>query len=340
MDKQVRNYLLTLLTLVSLSCSGCLSPEPPEATPPAIDFTDQLGRVVRLEKVPERIVSLDPADTEILFALGLGGRVVAVTDESDYPPDAQTKPRVGGPYTTTVETVMAFSPDLVLATSFYQEKLIPQLEEKTVPVFALEPKTIDGVLEAITLVGDITREQGAASKLVAEMRGRIKAVTDRVDTVHGGKRPRVFYLIWHSPIWTAGSGTLENDLIETAGGVNIVQDIAGYGAISLDEVAQANPEVMIATFRLSLGINADLSYRFLLTEETLARTDARQYGRVINLWDIPLTRPGPRIIDALEELGIALYLEPQDSPENHNYRIRPVPVQFALPTDRPGDTDF
>ena len=311
MHEQVRNYLLILLTLVSLSCSGCLSPAPPEATSSAIDFTDQLGRSVRLEKTPERIVSLDPANTEILFALGLGDKVVAVTDESDYPPEAETKPSVGGFSAATAEKIMAFSPDLVLATSSCQEKLIPQLEQKGIPVFGLDPKSIDEVLAAITLVGDITRQQDAASQLVAGMRGRIKAVIDKIDKVRGGQRPTVFYLVWQDPLWTAGSETLENDLIETAGGVNIARNDIGYGGISLNEVAQANPQVMIAPFYLSPGRNADLPYQYLLNEPRLEQTDARRDGRVYTMWSVVLDRPGPRIVDGLEELAILIYLRPQ-----------------------------
>jgi iron complex transport system substrate-binding protein len=143
------------------------------------------------------------------------------------------------------------------------------------------------------------------------MQSRIKSVTDKVRSVHAGQRPRVFYLIWHDPAWTAGSGTLENDLIETAGGVNIAHGYPGYGGITLDKVAQANPEVMIATFDLNLGLNANLLYQFLLTEPALEQTDARRDSRVYNMWNVVLSRPGPRIVDALEELAILIYLRPQ-----------------------------
>ncbi len=311
MHRRVRNYLLILLTLVSLSCSGCLSPAPPEATPSATDFTDQLGRLVRLEKTPERIVSLDPANAEILFALGLGDRVVAVTDESDYPPEVETKPTIGSISGATAEKIAAFSPDLVLATSSHQEKLIPELEQQGIPVFGLEPKSIDEVLAAITLVGDITRQQDTASQLVAELRSRVKTVTDKIDRVHSSQRPRVFYLIWHSPVWTAGSGTLQDDLIETAGGVNIARGHPGYWGISLNEVAHANPQVMIAPFYINPGLNMDLPYQFLLTEPRLGQTDANQDGRVYTMWGVTLDRAGPRIVDALEELAILIYLRPQ-----------------------------
>ena len=189
---------LGMLYLISVMLSLLVACTPPAGvvTPSPIEFIDQLGRTVALDKVPERIVSLAPSNTEIVFALGLADRLVAVTDFCDYPPEVETKPSIGGFTTPNIEEIIALSPDLILATSIHEKRIIPQLEERGVTVFTLDPKTLDEVLEAITLVGEVTGKGEKASRLVAEMQSRIKVVTDRTDGIPENQRPRTF-----SPHW-------------------------------------------------------------------------------------------------------------------------------------------
>jgi iron complex transport system substrate-binding protein len=306
MSKYVRNCLFVLLSLVLLVSLSCSSPKTGETRSP-IEITDQLGRVVKLDKIPQRIISLAPSNTEILFALGLVERVVAVTDYDNYPPEAKQKPTIGGFSTPNIEKVVALSPDLVLATSIHQKQVIPNLEQRGITVFALAPKTLDEVLEAITLVGKITGEEKAASKLVAEMRTKIRAVTDKTSNLPEAQKPRVFYITWHDPLMTAGAGTLQDELIQKAGGTNVAQNLAGYAGISLEAIVEANPEVMIAG--VGMGTGADAPLQFAMTEPRLRNTDARLHNRVYAI-DTDLTgRAGPRIVDALEQF--AQYIHPE-----------------------------
>ena len=161
--------------------------------------TDDLGRVVTMGEAPERIISLSPNNTEILFALGLAERVVAVSDFSDYPPEAKEKPVIGVYPAPNMEQLINLSPDLILAAEIQTEDVILQLEERGFTVFVLAPQTLDEVLEAITLVGEITGVEEEASGLVAEMQDRIKAVTDKTDSLSQSQRPRVFYIVLHDP---------------------------------------------------------------------------------------------------------------------------------------------
>jgi iron complex transport system substrate-binding protein len=206
-----------LLSVGILSLLATCTAPSDEAAPSSIEVKDQLDRVVKLDKIPERIISLAPSNTEILFALGLADKVVGVTDYCNYPPQAQEKPSVGGFSTPNIEEVIALSPDLILATSIHEERIMPQLEEKGTTVFALNPKTLDEVLESITLGGEITGKDEEASQLVAEMRNRVKAVTDKTGHLSEAERPRVFCITWHDPLMTPGSGTRHDELIVKAG---------------------------------------------------------------------------------------------------------------------------
>lgn len=297
--------LLALALLLSL-LTACPSP-PKEATSFPIEITDQLGRVVKLDRVPQRIISLAPSNTEILFALGLGDRIVGVTDYCDYPPEAKEKPSIGGFSTPNIEKLVALSPDLILATSIHEGRIIPQLEERGMTVLALAPKTLDEVLEAITLVGETIGKEEKASELVAAMQDRIKAVTDKTDTLPQNQRPRVFYITWHDPLMTAGLGTHHDELIRKAGGTNIAQDLTGYADISLEAVIEANPEVMIAG--VGMGTGKDLPFQFVATEPRLRNTDARQNNRLYKIDTDLCSRPGPRIVDALEKFAEFIHPE-------------------------------
>ena len=297
-------FLVSLIVLVLLaSCTP-----PPEEVPPSTgEVIDQLGRTVKLEGIPQRIISLAPSNTEILFALGLADKVVAVTDYCDYPSEAKEKPSIGGFSTPNIEEVVVLSPDLILATSIHEKRIIPQLEGKGMTVFALNPKTLDEVLEAINLVGEITGEGEEASGLVAGMGNRIKAVTDKADGLPENERPRVFYIVWHDPLMAAGSATLQDDLIEKAGGINIARDLTGYADISLEAFIAANPEVMIAGG--GHGSGEDLTFQFAKTEPRLANTDARQNNRVYMIDGNLTSRPGPRIVDGLEKFAVFIHPE-------------------------------
>jgi len=307
--KQVRICLVaSLLSLVVLSWSGCGPP------PVSIQVTDQLGRVVGLAEAPQRIVSLDPGVTEILYALGLGDRVVGVSTGSDYPFEVQSKTYVGDASAIDMDTLSGLHPDLVVALTYSADAVIPQLEKKKIAVLALAPNNLDEMLDAISLVGEITGQQAAASDLVSSLRLRIKAVTDKTDAVPEEERPSVFYLYYTSPLVTAGAGTWENELIEKAGGINIAGGLEGYSSINLMTVVDDNPEVLMSMFQLRVGTELDPSYEFLTTNADLAETDARRDGRVWSMWDVMLNRAGPRLVDGLEEMQMLLYIIPAPNP--------------------------
>jgi len=294
--------------VVILSLFAACAPPAEEAGPFSIEVTDQSGRVVKLEKVPEKIVSISPGHTEIVFALGLEDRLVGVTEYCDYPEAAKDKPKVGGYTTVDIEKVVAIEPDLILATNIHKDEVIPELERLGLAVLNLFPKTLDEVLEAITLLGKVTDKNKEASQLVTEMRNRIKAVTDKTAKLTEAQRPRVFYIIWHDPLKTSGSDNRIHELIISAGGINIAQDLSGMSkAIGLETVIEANPEVIIAGTGMGTGVGLPL--QFALTEPRLTGVDARINGRVYGISNNLIGRPGPRIVDALEKF--AQFIHPE-----------------------------
>jgi iron complex transport system substrate-binding protein len=280
------------------SCTG--TAENTTATPLVI--TDQLGRTVTLKTAtPQRIVSLAPSHTETIYALGLSDRLVAVTDYCNYPPEAEEKPSIGGFSTPNIEEVVAMNPDLVLATVIHETEIIPQLEARGLTVVAVNPTTIDGVIESMTLIGKVTGAEKQAASLVKDMEKRVKAVTDKTGKLTGAEKPRVLYIVWHDPLMAAGSGTLHDELMRLAGGINVAGDLSSYATISLEAVIAANPQVLIAG--VGMGTGEDLPLQFINTEERLASTDARINNRIYGIDTDLVGRPGPRIVEALEQFA-------------------------------------
>jgi len=297
------NWFLVLLSaalVLALVLTAC---SPTEQTPVEYVF-DDLGRLVAIEGTPQRIISLAPSNTEILFALGLGDEVVGVTDWCDYPPEALEKEKVGGYDTPDIEKIVSLTPDLILVAYGTPIDVINTLDGLGLTVFGIKSTDLDDVLNDIRTVGEITDKEVEAAALTSEMAVRIQAVTDQTEELE--ERPRVFYIVWHDPLWTAGSETFIHELIEKGGGVNICQNITGYTTISIEEVVARNPEVIIAS---------ELSYDWAINETSLNSTDARQNNRIYQGDDDLVQRPGPRLVEGLEWFAYFIHPEIFEEPE-------------------------
>lgn len=266
----------------------------------SLTLVDDLGRVVSLSKLPENIISLAPSNTEILFALGLGDKIIGVTTYDDYPPEATQKEKIGGFSTVDVEKVVSLAPDLVLSTAGVQEIFVRQLEELKVTVIALDLKDLNDILQGINLVGRATGTENMANELIENMRKKIDYITSKIE--NAGK-PRVFHVIWHDPLWTAGKGTFVHDLITRAGGTNVAENGGSdYFQYSLEALVQADPEVIILGAH---GVTpADM-------ESLAGWTDLKavRENRVYTIDEDLTSRPGPRIVDGLEQM--ARYIHPE-----------------------------
>jgi iron complex transport system substrate-binding protein len=273
----------------------------PTATPAAQTVTDDAGRTVTLKGVPQRIVSLAPSNTEVLYALGLGARVVGVTEFCDYPPEVKEKPKIGGFSKIDLERVVSLNPDLVLATNIHAKSVVPELEKRGITVVVVEPKNVNDVLNKIALVGKLTGATESATKLTAQMQARIDAVTSKVATAKA--KPRVYYEI-DKTFFTAGPGSFIDDMIVQAGGTNIAADAkTAYPQLTAEAIIAKDPEVIL------LGsMNYGETPEVVRARPGWANITAVKTGRLIPITDENvIVRPGPRIVEGLELIARALY---------------------------------
>jgi iron complex transport system substrate-binding protein len=296
------NGLLVALLSTALVLTAC---GPGGQTPTQYVF-DDLGRLVAINGTPQRIISLAPSNTEILCALGLGERIVGVTDYCDYPPEALNKTKVGGYANPDAEKIVALNSDLILVAHGTPMDVINNLVGLGLTVFGIKTTDLDDLLSDIRTIAEITDKEVDAQALTFEMENRIQAVTNQTDELE--QRPRVFYIVWHDPLWTAGSGTFIHELIEKGGGVNIFQNVSGYPTISIEEVIARNPEVIVTSSWSGV-------YEWTMNETALNVTDARQNERVYTCDDNLVQRPGPRLIDGLEWFAHFIHPEIFGEPE-------------------------
>ena len=267
-----------------------------------ITITDDLDRAVSINGVPQRIVSLSPGATEILFVLGQESKVVGVTNQCDYPEEARIKDKVGDYWSPSIERVVVLSPDLVLVEA-YRPGLITQLEETGLVVVAFQPENIDSILNDIALIGQVVGVEKEAKALVSSMRQRIQAVVDKVvDT----SKPGVFYEgdCSHA-IWTAGSGTFQDELIAMAGGRNAGAISSGYYEISNEVFLGIDDDIDIIMWGDMVRVPfADVADKLPWSELTAVRE-----GKVYVVDSDIINRAGPRIVDCLEEFARIIHPE-------------------------------
>jgi iron complex transport system substrate-binding protein len=286
-------------------------PPAPTATAPlpaTTTFTDDLGRVVPLPGAPSRIVSLAPSATEILFAVGAGEQVVGVTKFCNYLAEATSRTPIGGfsASSISIETIISLQPDLVIAGSASQRPVVEALEQQDIPVIAFAPASFEDVYRTIATLGSVTGHPEQAAQVVTEMRERVDAVVAKVQTVPEEQRPTVFWEVFDEPLTTTGPNTFIGQLITLAGASNIFADVAeDYPQISVEEVVVRNPAVI-------LGPNAHsdkLSAAILAQRPGWAQIDAVASQRVYLFDGDIVSRPGPRLADALEIIAAQLYPE-------------------------------
>jgi iron complex transport system substrate-binding protein len=272
-------------------------------TADAREVRDMLGRAVTVPDRPLRVVSLAPNLTEIVFAVGAGDRLAAVTDQCDFPPEARGKPRVGAMYAPSLEAVVAARPDLVLATpEGNREEHVRALAGVGLTLYLVQPLDFATVLASIERVGELLDRAREAAALVARMRQEAEAIARAVE---GARRPRVLYVIWGNPLIVPGRNTLATDLIRRAGGLSVTADEAlPYPRLSVEDVLARGAERIVIPQR---GQRA-LAER-LREWPALALLPAVREGRVAVVEDDLVHRPGPRVVAGLRALARLLHPE-------------------------------
>lgn len=289
----MKKFLLILCTLficsITLSSGKDLFP---------VTVADSSGRKVTVKSQPQRIVSLSPSITELLFYLGLSEKVVAVAGHCDYPPDALKKPKVGD-VNLNMEKLMEFYPDLIVADNGLSDNLLSCSDSLGANVLFLDSTDMDGIFNSIILLGKATGETGVSHQLVNSLKEEIEGMRKKIPR----KKIRVFVEIWPEPLMTVGAKSFINDIITLAGGINIAGDMEKNDIqISSEWVVEKDPHVIIVS---TPGTR----------DRVMSRTAWQQISaiREKHVYEIDpdiFVRPTPRIIIAIRQ--IALWLNGED----------------------------
>ncbi|MDC7223985.1 MAG: ABC transporter substrate-binding protein [Spirochaetales bacterium] len=284
--------LFTLLPMVSLFCSGGSESGSPDSTENSLGRTDSRGKQVRLERVPERIVSLGPNITETLFALNRGELLVGRTDYCNYPEQAANIPSVGTLREPNLEFIIDLEPDLVLASTHVSEEILNTLEGLNIPTALFYgPEDFSGLEEVILGCAALTEAEQEGTILLEEIEGRREAVRTAASK---STNPRVYYALGFGDggDWTAGKGTFIDRMIDWAGGENIVEN-EGW-SYSKEMLIEQDPDLII------VGLGKREAF---LALPIYGELRAARAGRVYEVDENILVRQGPRLIEGLETLA-------------------------------------
>jgi iron complex transport system substrate-binding protein len=294
------------------------SPTPEPSFP--ITVTDDEGTDVTIQAEPQRIVSLTPATTETLFALGVGDRVIAkVEDIANYPPEAASVPIVAKFTGVDVEKIVSMEADLVVSggAGLTQGPAVEQLRRANIPVVVSYPTTLDAGLESIKLVGRAVGKRAEGQALASAIRSRLDDLAGVAATA--ATKPRVFYEIdVTNGIFTPPANSIYGELFTLAGAEPISGD-ANY-SISLEELVDADPEVIL------LGDAAyGQSPETVKARKGWGGMTAVKEGRIVPIDDIVVTRPGPRIAEGLHALIVAIHPEIESDLPLPHVTLPPIP---------------
>jgi iron complex transport system substrate-binding protein len=304
MKKVVPAISIVLAILVLLgACS-------PKGTSSALNLTltDGLGRQVNIASPAQRIVSLAPSNTEILFALGAGSQLVGRDEFSNYPAEAASIPSIGGSMGNyNFEQIAALKPDLVLASSLNTPEQVKSLEQLGLTTYLLpNPTNLEGLYQNLSTIGSMTGSNSQAETLVKSLKTRVETVEDKISSVD--TRPVVFYeLDGSDPAqpWTTGPGTFLSNLIGMAGGVNAGDDLkSDFAQISLESLLVKAPALIILGDS-NYGVDASQ----VAARQGWDSLQAVKDGRVMPFNDDLVSRPGPRLVDGLETIAQLIHPE-------------------------------
>jgi iron complex transport system substrate-binding protein len=264
---------------------------------------DETGRTVQVPARVERIVSLAPNLTEIVFALGLEEKLVGVTSLCDFPAAARAKPRVGDVLNPSLEKILELKPDVVLgSTAGNRRETVEALERLGVPLYGVEARSVGGILESIRDIAELAGDSQAGAELAEGLQARLVAVEAHTAAAPA---PRVLFALWLEPLVTIGHNTFLDDVLARAGAESVTADLGeSWPRLSVEEVIRRDPDYLILPRTHSL----QASFERIVQEDPWRRLRAVREDRVVWLDDAVL-RPGPRIVDAIEELSKALHPE-------------------------------
>jgi iron complex transport system substrate-binding protein len=258
---------------------------------------DEAGRRVEVPLSAKRIISLAPSITEILFGLGLRQEIVGITNFCDYPEEVTTKPRIGGFVNPDIEKIVSLKPDLVIAIADGNRwDTIQRLSDLGLPIYTVDPKSFDGVIQTIRNIGEIIGKGEEARALVRRMMEKKEKV---ITLTRSLPRPAVFFQVGDAPLITVGKGTLANDLIRLAGGRSISEnEPLSYPPYAIETILSKAPEIIIFSSMENRRNYSDLIRKWQTWKSIPAVRSNSIYVIDSNLVD----RPAPRVVEGLDAL--------------------------------------
>ena len=325
MKKKYTLYFASIITIVVIISSVFIYINyDPASSQPAVQnnimVVDDQGYATNLTSIPQRIISLAPSNTQILYAIGVGNKVVAVTDYDHYPYDfsawiaAGNMTSIGGFSTPNKETIVSLEPDLILATPINDPDVVT-LRNLGYNVLVLNPNDVNGILKDISMVGKATGADENATALVASINDQISTITTKITAANVAK-PLVYYEVWNPPLMSIGSTSFISDVIVKAGGQNIFENETNqYPTVSSETVVQLNPTVILLPSQMA---NTGEAPFYGSVDTVKARPgwnsiSAIQNNRITIVSGDLFAEAGPRIADQIAVAAEAFYPELFDS---------------------------
>lgn len=315
--------IITILLVLVLALSGCTSTSTPTpvATPTAtatpqsafpMTVTDFFGKTTTFDKAPERIVSLSAANTEMLFALGLGSKIVGTDDYSDYPAEAKNITHVSGYSGVSYEKIMSVSPDVIFAEDIIGEEAVTSLRDKGYKVVELKNNNMTMIKNNIQLIGKLTGTQDNATALVSGVDTKLTSISSKTEKLNDTQKPTVLLLAGYltgQSIYVYGSNTYGDDMIKLDGGVNAAGNITEYKIMSSEALIKADPDYIIIPVDGTMTTQKDFDNFKSGNESWMQGLKAVKNGHVIQVDGNLMMHPGPRMPDAALVMARAVHPE-------------------------------
>ncbi|HXP78775.1 MAG TPA: cobalamin-binding protein [Verrucomicrobiae bacterium] len=304
---RLAEFCVAITVLFLIVCDGTIAGQTSAvhaANPQGRELTDEVGRKVRVPQEVDRVVSLAPNLTEIVFALGDGNHLAGDTDFCDYPAEALQKPHVGGPVNPNMEVIVSLMPDLVLATkSINRRETVNALDRIGLPVYVTDPHSVEEMVASVEHLGNALGVEKSAAMVAEDLRGRLSDLDRRLE---GAAPRRVLFVVWTDPLISIGRDTFIADALRRAGGRSVVDTKAEWPHVSMEEIVRLQPEVLV--FASAHGGNTQRDIDELRTRPGWKNLTAMQNGNIVVVSDA-INRPAPRMVDAIEHLARALHPE-------------------------------
>lgn len=298
--KKILNALITLVLVFALSSCGF---QPKADETPTI--TDSRGVAVSFDKTPEKIVSLMPSNTEILFALGSGDKIIAASDYCNYPAETKDIPKLPSGEQLNIEAIIALNPDVaIIGNMTAMEEQVKQLEQAGVKVVVTKANSLSETYDVIKMIGTVVGKDKEAEKIVKNMKDGFEKIKKQVANKASSK---VYVEV--SPLeyglWSCGQNTFIQELIDIIGAKNIFDDIEGWAAVSEEQVIDRNPDFILTTSSPLTGIEDSVGE--ISSRKNWSQIEGVKNNKIVMLDSDMISRPGPRLLDTANELVKVIY---------------------------------